>query len=471
VSLDERLLDARADYHALVGPRRVDPPDTTDHRGLRRHRHRRTIAIALAALGIVAGGVSLAPDDAGHDVRTRTGSTAPTGTTEPVDVGDVEPTAPEDPRVTLTPAGPYSDGQRVELSMPEDYGVDLANGGGYRQCVILDGRGGWPEEVCDPVLSPPGPSLVAGRITAVVHRTVLTPRGERDCEDVRVECRLVVRTSDDRVRATNRLRFTGAATAPPFRIDVETAERPGAVVVRPTGLAPDPTWFELRRTDPARAAAFAPFQLRICAFETSSTTPGPYGEYLWGIGDPDLPVANCTWQVDADEIDPDRPDEPITVEVPPLVDGYRGFSDCAVDACYVQLSRNVVGGITPDGALLGGDGDAAAALVPVDPRVPPPVPPSLRIATPPPYRVGQDLTLEVDGVDLDDLAIGWCDIGSPWSCGYTGHRPGSRPGEIVVTVPSNMMFCAPKRCYLEIDGHGEGMPPPATAALPGIVAA
>lgn len=460
MTLDDRLLAARDEYLALDAPTSA-PHDHRPHRpGIHR---RRTVALATAAIAALAGGVTWAANDDGHDVRTSSDTTTTTTTVR--DVGEVEPTAPEDEAVTLTPEGPYRDGQDVTLEVPAEYGVDFYNGSAFRQCAILSGRGGWPEEVCDPLIDEAGPGE-ATSITATVRRTVLTPTGVRDCEDTDVSCRLVVRRQDGSVRATARLRFVGGPIEPSTRLEVRLGDQPGTVVVDPSGLQPDPSWIDLREQDPERAASYAAFGVSICAFSTSATTAGPYGEYLWDFGPNDLPSPNCAWQTDRSPIDPDHPDDPVTLDIPGWLRGYEGFSNCAVDVCFVRVTQSVVGGVTAGGALLGGETGEIAGIVPVDDRVPPPELPSLRIVTPPPYTTGQDLTLEVTGVDLSDLMIGFCDVDSPWACGYTGHRPGPTSNQVVVTLPSNMAFCGLNRCYLEIDSRGEGMPPPATAALP-----
>lgn len=468
MTLDERLTAARNEYRELVAPTTVPgPAPGADHRRPRRRTRRWSAAfLGAAAVGLIAGSLALAGDDDGGGDHVRTRPEPPTTAEHRRDVGDVEPTAPEDPRITLSPPGPYVDGQTLTVAVPEDYRVDFYNGGGVRLCATMSGPGGWPEEFCDPMSGRGDPSSNATSTTLRVPRRVFTPDGYRDCEDEAIVCRLVIRLADGGARATGRLRFTGGRPDPGVRLDVATGDRAGRIDVRPRGLRADPTWIDFLRTDPDGAANFPPFAVKVCAFTRTTTTPGPYGEYLWDHGSLDLPNPNCHWFGDGVRITADDPDAGFHVDLPTWIFGYEGYSNCAVDACFLQIDRLVVHGPSPSGGIVGGDSDAVAAAIPVDPRVPEPTLPTLRIATPPPYATGQDLTLETRGIGPEQPSIGWCDVDSPWGCGYTGTRPGPAPDQWIVTVPDNMSFCAPNRCYLEVDSQGEGMPPIATAPLP-----
>src|SRR5690606_36962376 len=136
----------------------------------------------------------------------------------------------------------------------------------------------------------------------------------------------------------------------------------------------------MRADDPGRADGFPAFTVSVCAFGATRPDLAPYGEDLWGfgiVGEP-LAPANCDTAPSPVELDPDAPDEPVTVTVGGLLHGYFGRSDCRVDECFVVIRQWAVDGYGGDG-LLGHDVAIAAALLPFDAATAVPPPPSITI--------------------------------------------------------------------------------------------
>ncbi|MFV0317328.1 MAG: hypothetical protein ACK5O2_10270 [Microthrixaceae bacterium] len=535
MALKERLEAAREDYRALsvdtggvlrgassqrmVGSSQDDDPQSTDGifdgtvdpdgaPGSPRSRPGvRLVAVAavvvvavgvVGAAGLVFGGAPWSDDDRTQPVE----AVPPTTLAKSNDPNPPGAIARYSPDIVLEPAGPYSDGETITVSVPEGFAEDFANGGARLCAVLADGPDG-PGEWCDQWNATwAGPGSYTS--TSVrLSRMVFTPTGNRDCEEPEVTCRLIVRSASGVDEpsgpefASEVLRFEAAIEANPSEPDrgevrLTAGATPGAAELELMGVEPDPSWLKLREEDPVRAATFPPFSVQVCAFGEATQPEDPWGSNLWltsAIGATEgriaiddvprlVPGPNCVWYAQAPMIDPDAP---TTVTLPTWVLGYEGWSDCREDHCFIGISRSVVHDMLEDGGLSGSEVRSAIELISPHLVDPDGVRPELEVLTPGPHVAGQEVEVEVSNLPAGrTTSIGVCYVEDPWGCGYLGWAPpstavsafgpggalgpaGFADGVHTITLPEN--FACITRCYLELDSQGEGMPPLATAAL------
>lgn len=460
MALKDRLETAREYYRALDFDT-VPVPARPERRG----RGRRFLA-AAAMVGLVAGGIGWwSVSDETTDVEVGPAATAPKPN-DPEPNGAVAGYAKE---ISLTPAGPYTDGQVVTVSVPERFAADLINDTpeGARQCAVLaDGPDG-PGEWCDPVDRSVLGTATSSSVDVRVSRVVFTPTGDRDCEDPAVTCRIVLAAASGSDVASAVLRFDETERESSASIEVSATDTPGVVTLRTSGVEPHPSWLELRATDPERAAGYEPFWVSVCAFGEADGPTDPWGTNRWdeASGGWSLPAPNCDQYHEIATIDPDDPSAPTSAAVPTWFLGYGGWNDCRTDHCFIQIRRTIAYGPAPSGGLFGGDEVVATALVSPDVVDPDGRRPGLRIVTPGPHAAGQEMTIEVTGLPSDrSTSIGVCQTDNPWGCGYLiASMDQIDNGTHVVRLPDQ--FACLNRCYLELDSQGEGLPPLATAAL------
>lgn len=468
MTLDDRLQRARMEYRAAVPPGRADRLVRLGSAEPAKGRTGRLVLASLVLVGLVAGLAALVTADRKQERPADTDVEVVDRAVDPKDAQPAGADAVYDPAITLAPDGPYGHGQSIELKVPEGYATDLINGG-VQLCATLADTPGGPEESCDPIaeLAPSG--RTATMVTVEPSRSVFTPLGFRDCNEPEVVCRLVVGAADGQPRASAPLDYVGEPVAREVTLAITATEPPGTFVARPRGLMPDPSWLDLRASDPTRVEGFGPFVVQVCAFTSSDETDGPFGEYLWSHSGQrrTLPPANCNNLGETLTIDPDDPDRPLEVEISPLVFGYRGWSDCLLDQCFVQVRRTIVHGFEPGGGLLGSDVAAAATLLDFDPSTPVRDRPSITVETPGPHPAGKEITVIIGGLpEGTTTSIRACDVESPWNCGDVGSTFATvSNGEHTFRLPGSVARCGPEECYLQLDSQGEGLPPLATAAL------
>jgi hypothetical protein len=299
------------------------------------------------------------------------------------------------------------------------------------------------------------------------------PRVRCVCTDLvvlwRVDpCGRVLRDSEGTDRATARLSFRGNPEPQDATLSITATDDRHEFAIDPEGLTPHSSWIDLRDVDPSRVEGFPAFVVSVCAFGSTEPDTSPYGDYLWGQGVFDRPLApaNCDTTPKAAELNPDDPNEPISIPIPGRIHGYSGWSDCRVDRCFIQIRQSVVDEVDAI-SLTGHDLGTVAALVPFDPTTALPAPPSIRIVETGPLTAGQTITVEIAGLpEGTDTNIGVCTIDAPWGCGYIGTSFGVTNGVHRLELPVSVSACAPEQCYLELDSRGEGVPPLATTPLP-----
>jgi hypothetical protein len=445
--IDDRLERARDDYRSLVLPEAGASPAVGSPR-------RPTALVAsVAAVMVLLAGVAVITlarrgDDAGTS-RVRT----------PVASSDTTPAEEGDPEVSVVPSGPYTDGQAVTLRVDPDLGVDLWNGVPLCVGIQLDGR---PVETCESVS---GASVDDGGVTVEVRRRGISVDGARDCADDGVDCRFVLATAAGRELRSQRLRFVGPDPTG-FATLRATRRSAGRFLLEPGGLEVDPSWTDYRRRFPVEAAGNGPFWVSVCAtggqFEPP---PDPFGvdRHLWGAA-PTTPGGEvCDSRGAPVTLDPDRPNQPVEIQVPRLLYGYGGWADCAVDQCFVVISTNIV--VYADGQSSGWDARRTASVtLPRTGEWPPAERPTMRVLTGGPHRSGDEVELEVTGLgEGETRAVGTCHVAAPWGCSYSGTAVGN--GRHRIVLPVTVGTCSPRSCYLELDASMEGLPPIATAPL------
>ena len=455
---------------------RVDTPleaglAAVDHRRRRRRTRRALVAAALTGVVVITASVARWDQGGGSqridvvDVPTtldRVGGEAqvPLGhVSVPVDTP-----APEDPAITLTPAGPYTDGQAVTVSVPTGFTKDWFYEGAPQLCLTIDDYGG---EVCDPTWSrgPAQPAVGAVRDTVVVDLTsrVFTPTGWRRCGEPGLRCRLVVMGADGTYRASPELTFVSTPDAAPPSVTLSVEPSPvsegGEVVLRPAGLRADPSWLAARQSDRARIQGENAFWVQVCALQARR--------------------ANCNWVPIAGLIDPDHPDAPVTLHVTRELFGFHGWDDCAAVPCYVSIRRQVINAVTPD-AVVGTDLFSTAAPLRFDDRVPPDPRPSITLVEPGPYRVGQRVTARVTGLPptgspTPQVAVALCH-GDPTAmndCAYLGNVLSSSvaiSNDLAIDLPAGagiaaQVPCTGTTCFLALMPGGDGLGPLATVPI------
>ena len=467
MTIDDRLTAAQAEYRSSLPLYERDTPAPKAPR-----RRAPVLLVAVAAVLLVAvalwWGVRTGPDD--QSLRV----VAPPATT-PVPPGTA-PAIAADPAIEVRPAGAHRDGDVVVVSVPHGYAKDWDNGA-PRMCAAV-GDEHRTTDTCDPLAATvPFTDRATGTdgrdtVRIVLRESIFTPSGYRSCADPTVACRMVVRRADDVDMSGARLEFTGEPAPPATTLDVVAAQPAGTYVLTPRGLTASPSWLQLHASEPARTQSYPPFLVRVCAFGPAEPAAGPFGVTLWGSPQQrsSMPGAvNCTGLgVGVPSIDPDAPDAPVRIVVPREIYGAQGWSDCRVVVCFVDVRRMIVGRPPAAGeGIAGGEEPIAAVRLPVPADLAVAPRPALRILEPAPYRPGQPVTLELANLPADHSGfVGFCRVGQPWACEFQGSTSGAGDRTTTFTVPPAAADCGDRGCYLELDPHGEGLPPFAVAPLP-----
>lgn len=420
MTLRQRMEAARAEYRRFPaspsGAGSTMGTPVVPPRPQRRPTHRR---MRFAAVALAAAVLAILVWVARPDGRTSVESAGPaegSGTKDPDPPGAIART---DDRVALDPPGPFTDGQRVRVSVPDRHILEVAGAPELvaRQCAVVadDPRG--PDEWCDPspVIVPNEDRTAPDRdptwLTVRVRRVVFTPTGDRDCEDPAVTCRIVLRAPiGDSDIAGPVLRFTGPATPAPARAALDG--RDGSVLLTTRGVTPHPSWSEVAASDPELAARY-PLTVVLCAFGVPQPPSDPTGALTVGLpaGDPGrhVPSPTCGSRRALGVLDVADPSRPVPLEVPTGFAATGGWIDCRTDACYLEVvaTRFERG----DTGEVRWAGDEVAARVIVEPRHLDRrrEPPSVRVLTPGPHRPGSELRLEVSGLSAaEDATLAVC---------------------------------------------------------------
>jgi hypothetical protein len=221
-------------------------------------------------------------------------------------------------------------------------------------------------------------------------------------------------------------------------------------VIKPTGLVADPSWLELRASDPARVVGFPAFWVQVCAFSGGSYDCDALGP----------------------TIDPDAPDRELRVDgARREIFGNDGWHDCAATSCFVLARVNIVESVTPDG-LNGSDRAVAAAPIVLDPAVPAAPRPTLLLSPDGPYHDGQQVSVRAEHVPpgQTDIQIAIChqDPAVHNDCGYLGFpEVVDGAAEAIVPLPRTTTFfdCAQVACFVTLMRGGEGLGPLATVPI------
>jgi hypothetical protein len=473
MSLESRLRAARDEYRRIDH----DPTAALPLRTGRRSVARGPWTLSVAALVLLALVVSVlvwrsrdGSDDGNVHVDTGETTTVVPGTDRAPARRDTEPLVPT-PELEVTPGGPYVDGVEVEVSAPSGAGDDWVHGGGGICATVTTDDG--VTSACDPIIAQtPGafdaldPIDGRDRARMILRRTVFTPSGDRDCNELVVSCHLVVGISDSTLLVSPRLTFEGSPVEREVTLDVASTDDGTRFVVTPRGLQATASWFDARERL-GRDPALAPFQVSLCAFGPAEPPIDPWGR-PWETGILVPGHRALGWDCDTlgpttTNIDPDDPDRSFTVSLDHELYGYAGWSDCRLQRCYL-----LVGATHSDATgQMGSDSPVAAVPLPLSvgtairPR------PSVAIEDQGPHQVGQVITLRLEGLPSPFPGlVGMCRSDTPMLCLYWEAAAGPDIQTLLFTVPEWASDCALNGCALALGGSGEGLPHPAAVILP-----
>jgi hypothetical protein len=348
----------------------------------------------------------------------------------------VLPTAPNE-GVTVSPAGPYAAGQRLEVTMPAAGERDAANAG-LRTCFAWAGG-----ELCDPQVAAGGATqrgdayVWSVAVTGWVH----TPRGLEPCDVVR--CRLVWHEGSEPRNGTGVLDVApGPRPGEPARV-VAVADD-GTVTLEVDGLVPDKSWGPpARAADPALADP-PPGSISLCAF----------GVGCDGIVRPDPPPF-------------DGGRHTVVVATNRLLFTDVGWVDCVAVTCAIAVHRDV--GVVR-GPQTYASGSEVVAFAPY--RLPATTPvmrrPTLTIDRAGPFRAGETVTVTLHDppahTDMRGHHVVQCgreDLRAVLDCGF------DFPGTDEPWAPSpdgslqrtwRVTRCGMPTCYLALAPPVKGYP-------------
>ncbi len=439
-----------------------------------------------------------APDPTGEVGETPSTAVPPPSQASTLEPGSSPPGRQPVEVITIEPAGPYEDGQRVVLTFSSELGIDIRN-----WSAAICGRAlGAEVETCDrtssrpEVISDGAPADGLHRLAFKLERTHLGPEGPNDCGDPNFRCRVVQRDDRGGFIASADLEFRGDRVEPAVTLEVRPGDRPGEFIVDPDGIDADadaldlltPAQAELagRISDQADAAPLVSWALSTpCAYADGlepvgsaelAEVPGWWARH-WRGGDSwnraeDPATGRTVWLGDDCDLDAatglaaDDPNAPVTYAADRGIDGYSGYLDCVDTQCFVAVSVRIL--VTRiDGSTLSFSRRMAVAPLPFDEDSPIRPRPSLAIVEPGPYRPGQTVTAEVRDLGPDHSSdVAWCDPDRASGCGHRGTRLDDDGVRRIEWKLPNSSDCGPNRCYFAIPSGTEGVAPPAVLVVP-----
>lgn len=396
-------------------------------------------------------------------------------------------TAPQLENLEVVPAGPYREGQVVQLLAADDHVLDLYNQT-PRLCASVDGQ----PESCDPdvlerVLLDEPPLGRQGVELALPQRHFGTS-GYSDCHEESVSCWLEWVSNDGGRLTSPPLEYQAEATEPVAQIPVTVGAEPGVLLIDANGIpaGSDEQWLsdvvirDIQNAfqgleDPDLDEVTLRWGLsRFCAFGQGDPPIGSEKlsalPHWWGVkpenhrfspaDEPHPLQSTCDWSV-GDWESPKLPaDNPFELAIRRNIYGFAGWHDCARSGCFLEATLHWEHPIEEGGSIIG-EIEHARAIVEV-PGTWPMRRPSIRIVEPGPYVSGQTVTVEVEepGEAPDGFLVAWC---AP-SCGYqVGESEILPDGTLVTRVKLHTrgnQGCI-STCYLALDSSQEGLAPPA----------
>lgn len=412
-------------------------------------------AAVVALVGTVAALVAAARDhDTATTLDTSPATTVVVNTTDPplgvAPVASSRTPAVIDSRITVSPAGPYTAGQSVTVTVPRDMVTDAANDA-PAICFAWGAN-----EVCDPTDWQRSGRVSIGETSLTRQHQlpgwVNTPDGLRSC--AQVGCRLVVADRDRIFRGTPVL-------------DIEPGPEPkgaaslvvnpdGSLVVTSPGIAPDPSW-------PAHVAQHPdsaddpnrPLNLSLCVYETGC-------DNLRGAI-PRLPSDGSAFSVT------------IPARRLLLTSGTRGWADCAKVTCTVEISN--VNSVTGVNANVIGTRIVAVLPYRVPTSTPGDTPPTITIEPAGPYRNGQTVTVTLRDAPAaaspQDGQLKFAQCPGPAgssrvACAYRGGLTWTRID--ATTYTTSFVVSSSPLAHLAWLPGGQGDPPGATSGTFEVVA-
>ena len=398
-----------------------------------------------------------------------------------------------DGQAVIVPDGPYEEGQSVFLLARRDVSIDLFNAT-PRLCARVDDG----PESCDPTRIRPepirNPPPETQGVAIDLPRRHFGVTGDRDCADQAVSCRLVWRAEGGQLLATRSLTFTGDLVDPPIRLVTSLGDEPNVLVVEPVGIngeiAPGDVFTERQlatiEADVGHATAFDIEALElsyqfgsVCSFAEGEHPAGSEAiadvPQWWGplgvvavVGETDLPTGfapNCDWRAVEDAPVSLIGDDPVELRIEREIYGYGGWVDCAIDACYIEVTLRWLHPLGDrDDGRVGSDRVEARALLDV-PDGWQSVRPSISILEPGPYAPGQVVTVEARDARVDGFVISFCP-GGDRPCGFREGTFADGVHRISWTLPGPGSGCGLDRCYFAVASGGEGLAPPAVVVVP-----
>lgn len=457
---DPRVLDPIKFNEAVTGRSNADPP----------HRNNRPLVVAAAVVVLMVGmGFAYQPwSDDGASVRTRPTSegAATVGSSADDSVVAVSDS------IRLEPAGPYTDGQSITVSVS---GEQISGYVNVRECAVLTHTKGSPREFCSdlplvhsPIITAttpnggtgdPGDPVAPGDPaegltswlsgTVSVTRTMFTPLGARDCNDKSITCRLILTDAEGNDHASQALRFEGKAPVSAISLEISPAGASGEVLLTLTGAVTDSGW--LREYGAIANRPRDAFRLSICAFETSEEfteeSGWPANKYYKPKRWPqEIPDINCRPLNGSSSIDPRDPTAPVRAHIPTWFAGLEGWSDCRVDTCFIAVDA-MGGGPGDDGSIV----RLTNELIPLHLIDKAGTRPRISVLSDGPHGPGQDVRIELNGMGARDTTqVMLCsDQDGMWECtSMDSASDNLTNGTHTITLPSLNWKCVTD-CYLE----------------------
>ena len=385
----------------------------------------------------------------------------------------------------IIPKGPYMSDQRVALLVRDHVTIDLYNRA-PRLCARVNGG----EEVCDPsrlqaqVLR--GAPAGTQGVTIELPQRYFGPKGEDDCGQATVECRLLWVDETGRALASPNLTFSRTLEPSPLILEATLGPEIGVANIRLQDLGSldlteflTPQKLEEIENSVNFSGHFDRERLELtiaigalCGFGVGGPPIGSEGllesPSWWPTTTPyplSYPV-NCDWLAVEGELDSGGADWS-SFRVQRDIYGFGGWQDCAIEVCYLEAVVSWRHPL-PDGSKLGDEITASRVLIDI-PDSWPSTRPSISILEPGPYKPGQEVTVEVRNYPYgaSGLDISWCP-NDEYTCYYQS-ATNTTIGDIyrvTLTIPRSADECGLNQCYFAIDSRSEGMAPSGIVVVP-----
>jgi hypothetical protein len=424
--------------------------------GVQRRRRRkvaRAVAVSCAVVAVFAGSTAaiVATRDSSKSVQvvTPTPSFPPATGTPPATASQqtrttvtvpafpnrerTQPVAPVDDRLQISPAGPYTAGQRVEVTLPADLAGDYVNEGSPSICYR------WSDgEVCDPEVQAANATLVGTgvRWEFELPGWVFTPDGRQSCEVL--GCRI---EAGYPARLGSEVLAIAAGPRPDDHARVVEAGADGTIALDVDNLQPDPSWVAWSRgKSDEQLRDVSALGAHVCVF----------GAALY-----------CDGLVNGAPIPPDGGRHRIDLTTNRQQFTFGGWRDCVTEACVVVVTRTV--GVQDLGN--GGTGSSTVRVAVLPYRLPadtPPMPiPRITLTRPGPFAVDEpvEVTLhDLPGPSEGQLSLAQCaanELGVTDDCVFRNESWSIDPG--TQSVSFRVTRCNDERgCYIAIAPPANG---------------